>query len=162
VSPLDTLHPVVEHRMLLVPMSLHPATQPIAVAACVVALAGCASTRPNASTWLAAREAVPPAARIYDRECASCHGTSGDGTRGIPPLVGDGALPFERDNRRAFKTARDLYDYVSTTMPLPPKKIGTLPSDEYWLVVELLVRTRGVDVPHAGLSMGNADAIELE
>jgi mono/diheme cytochrome c family protein len=162
VSPLDTLHPVVEHRMLLVSMSVHPTTHPLAVAACLVALVACASTRPSASTWPAARDAVPSAAKIYDRECASCHGASGDGTRGIPPLVGAGALPIERDNRRELRTARDLYDYVSTTMPLPPKKVGTLSTDEYWLIVELLVRTRGVDVPQGGLSMRNADAIELE
>jgi mono/diheme cytochrome c family protein len=112
--------------------------------------------------WSAARGALPPAARIYDRECASCHGTLGDGTRGIPPLVGSGALPVVRENRPALRTARDLYDYVSTTMPLPTRKVGTLSRDEYWLLVELLLRARGVDLPQPGLSVGNAGTVELE
>jgi mono/diheme cytochrome c family protein len=162
VSRRDTLHGLVKRPMLFVRMRAHPAAESTTVVACLVALAACAPTRRAASTWSDTRQAVPAAARIYDRECASCHGASGDGTRGIPPLVGAGALPLERENRPAFRTARNLYDYVSTTMPLPRKKIGTLSHDQYWLIVELLVRTRGIDVPQAGLSVGNADAIELE
>jgi mono/diheme cytochrome c family protein len=145
--------------MFLVEVRVRP---PSIVPACLIALSECAPTRSVASTWPDAREAAPAAAKLYDRECASCHGTLGDGTRGVPPLVGPGALPIVRENRPALRTARDLYDYVSTTMPLPPRKIGTLSSDEYWLLVELLLRARGVDLPPSGLSVGNADTVELE
>ena len=145
--------------MFLVEVRVHPRS---IVAACLAALSACAPTRPVASTWTVARNAIPPAAKVYDRECASCHGTLGDGTRGVPPLVGLGALPVVGETRPALRTARDLYDYVSTTMPLPPRKIGTLSSDEYWLLVELLLRARGVDLPQSGLSVSNADTVELE
>jgi hypothetical protein len=67
-----------------------------------------------------------------------------------------------RENRPTFKTARDLYDYISTTMPLPQRTVGTLSSGEYWLLVELLLLARGVDLPSAVLSLENAGSVEFE
>jgi mono/diheme cytochrome c family protein len=151
-------------RPMLAPLRVHPLMKQAVAPACLITLAtlACAPTRSVASQWRVARDAVPSGARIYDRECASCHGKSGEGTRGIPALVGAGALPMARENRPTFKTARDSYDYISTTMPLPQRTVGTLSSGEYWLLVELLLLARGVDLPSAVLSLENAGSVEFE
>ncbi len=122
----------------------------------------CAGDPNTKRDWLAARTAAPAAgARVYDRECASCHGAEGEGSRGVPELVGSGSLPLAGPRRASFRTAQDLYEYTSKRMPLPPKKAGTLRDDEYWAVVELLMRARGARIPTSGLTAATAAQIEI-
>jgi mono/diheme cytochrome c family protein len=111
--------------------------------------------------WTTARVDVPRGAQVYRRECASCHGAEGEGSRGVPEVVGPKALPTTRAGRPPFRTALELYRYVSKSMPLPAKRVGTLDQDEYWAVVELMLRAQGVDVPDAGLNQHNASGISI-
>lgn len=121
----------------------------------------CASPRPPQQRWTSARMEVPSGAQSYQRECASCHGAEGEGSRGVPEVVGPEALPRTRAGRPPFGTALDLYHYVSKTMPLPPRRAGTLHDDEYWALVELMLRARGVDVPEVGLNPQNAAGVTI-
>ena len=104
---------------------------------------------------------APAGGRVYQRECASCHGEQGEGSRGVPEVVGPDALPTQRAGRPPLATALDLYRYVSKTMPLPAKRAGTLNSNEYWVLVELMLRARGVDVPEEGINLQNASGVRL-
>ncbi len=125
------------------------------------AASACAAGGSREANWSGARQAAPRGAAVYDRECGSCHGKVGDGSRGIPGLVGPGALPLRDRDRQPLRTARDLYAYVSTAMPLPPKKVGTLSSEDYWAVVDFIIRAQGIDVPARGVSPANADEVRI-
>jgi cytochrome c len=103
-------------------------------------------------------------ARVYDARCAGCHGSSGDGARGVPELVGPDALPLRRDRRqgsKTFQTARDVFDYTSTTMPLPSKRAGSLRDHEYWAVVSFLLRAKGLRIPPGGVTPEAAQSIHV-
>jgi hypothetical protein len=60
-----------------------------------------------------------------------------------------------------LRTAGDLFSYVSTSMPLPQGKVGTLTGREYWDVVEFILRAEGIELPDRGLSAANANEIAL-
>ena len=76
-------------------------------------------------------------------------------------MVGPNALPTQRAGRPPLATALDLYGYVSKTMPLPAKRAGTLTSNEYWALVELMLRARGVALPDEGLNSRNASGVRI-
>lgn len=105
----------------------------------------CAGNRAPAQQWDLARATEPSGARVYDAQCGTCHGSRGEGARGIPALLGQGALPLQRRGRQRevpFRTAQDVFEYTSVKMPLPPTRAGTLSEREYWSVVSFLVRGR--------------------
>lgn len=154
-------------------------------------LAGaCAATTSGApdTTLSAAKGKSPNGARLYALECAGCHGDRGQGAAGSPPVMGTGALPvYPRDSstssptvtdpqqlqtmsqtrppgvmsRDPFRNAQDLYNYVSTKMPLPKSKAGSLKPDEYWAIVDFMLRAHGAKVPDAGVTPANASSISL-
>lgn len=137
-----------------------------------------------------ARAKSPPGADAFDRYCASCHGPRGEGLSGAPAIIGSGALPkYPRDDptsminplyatganvqqdptrvagqarRGAFVTAQDVYDYLSTRMPLPKSSAGTLRPEEYWAIVNYLLIAHGVAVPSAGLTEANAKTVSIQ
>jgi mono/diheme cytochrome c family protein len=135
-----------------------------------------------------ARVASPPGADAFDRECASCHGRRGEGLTIAPAVMGVGALaeyprndasssdpayatsaPIQGDSahvpgqakREPFHTAQDVYDYVSSRMPLPKSAAGTLKPEEYWAIVNFLLIANGVAVPAGGVSEANAKSVAL-
>ncbi len=136
-----------------------------------------------------ARAASAPGAEEYDHECASCHGKHGEGLTTAPAVMGVGALPtFSRDDstsssstfatsgqvqggdtarvpgqakRDAFRTAQDVYDYVSSRMPLPKSRAGLLKPDEYWAIVNYLLVANNIAVPAGGVSEANAKSVPL-
>jgi mono/diheme cytochrome c family protein len=137
-----------------------------------------------------ARTQSAPGANAFDRYCASCHGKRGEGLSGAPAIIGSGALPkYPRDDsssminplyatganvqqdttrvpgqsrRGAFLTAQDVYDYVSTRMPLPKNSAGTLKPEEYWAIVNYMLIAHGVAVPSAGVTEANAKTIVIQ
>jgi mono/diheme cytochrome c family protein len=132
------------------------------LAACISC--ACASQRATGQgqEWALARRADPTGARVYDAHCAGCHGATGEGARGIPALVGAEALVFQRGKRqegKTFQTAQDVFDYTSTKMPLPPKRVGSLSERDYWAVVSFLLRAKGASLPPGGLTPLNARSI---
>jgi hypothetical protein len=136
-----------------------------------------------------ARAATPPGADEYDQECASCHGKRGEGLTLAPAVMGSGALPtFPRDDsssssstfatsgqvqggdvtrvpgqskRDPFRTAQDVYDYVSSRMPMPKSKSGTLKPEEYWAIVNYIIVANGITVPAGGVTEANAKSVAL-
>ena len=90
--------------------------------------------------------------RTYKRQCARCHGVDGSGKddqyKGLraPELIGAGALPceprpFQKIRKDDFRTPKDIYDYVSATMPADQPAI--LDAEEYWDVVAYLLLANG-------------------
>ena len=136
-----------------------------------------------------ARAASAPGASEYDEECSSCHGKRGEGLTTAPALMGSGALPtFPRDDsssssgafatsgqvqggdaarvpgqskRDPFRTAQDVYDYVSSRMPLPKSKAGTLKPEEYWAIVNYILVANAITVPAGGVTEANAKSVAL-
>jgi mono/diheme cytochrome c family protein len=136
----------------------------------------------------AARAKSPPGGDLFDRECAACHGRRGEGLTLAPAIMGGGALgKYPRDDtsssnpaystnaqvlsdtsrvpgrasRGSFVTAQDLYDYVSTRMPLPKSSAGTLKPEEYWMIVNYMLIAHGSPVPPDGVNAANAKSVNI-
>jgi mono/diheme cytochrome c family protein len=158
------------------------ATLPLA--ACSVTPLG--ATESNLAT---ASQNAAPGAAVYRRECAACHGERGEGLASSPAIMGSGALPmYERDPatstnpamqdpaerlrtqnlppgadvRGAFRTAQDLFAYVSREMPLPRSKAGTLKPEDYWAVTNYVLMGHGVAVPAGGVNPSNAASVPIK
>jgi len=137
-----------------------------------------------------ATSAVPAGSLAFDEHCASCHGHRGESVTGAAPsILGVGALPeFPRERdlnadpaagdpellklqsqtrpagapwRDPFRTAQDLYRYVSKNMPLPADKAGTLSAEQYWSIVNFMLQAQGVSVPPEGVTESNASSVKL-
>lgn len=63
--------------------------------------------------------------------------------------------------RDPFRTAEDVFRFVSTSMPLPAEKAGSLRAEEYWAIVNFILVAHGVDVPPDGITEQNASAVKL-
>jgi len=72
------------------------------------------------------------------------------------------SLPPGADARGAFKTAADLFKYVSREMPLPKSKAGSLSPEEYWAVVNFILLGHGSSVPAGGVNEGNAASVVVK
>jgi mono/diheme cytochrome c family protein len=156
---------------------------------CLIAAACGAGLPPGATdaNLDRARREAAPGAELYSRECASCHGQRGEGGSRAPAIIGPGALPlYPRDtasspattdpdqlkfqaqsrppgvgSRDAFRTAQDLYNFVSTRMPLPKNRVGTLKSEEYWAIVNFILLAHATKLPEGGVTPSNASTIRI-
>jgi mono/diheme cytochrome c family protein len=157
--------------------------------AMAVSILAC-SSRPLGASDAAlahARSRAANGALVYQSECASCHGERGEGLAGIPPVMGDEALPLYPKHadmahqyasgeqarlesermipssaaRGAFKTAGDLEDFVSTHMPRMRKTPVPLTQEQYWAVVSYLVAANGDAMPPSGIDASNANTVFL-
>jgi mono/diheme cytochrome c family protein len=160
----------------------------LALASALGALA-CATTPLGSTDANYGTAARLPGADIYGRACAGCHGQRGEGLAQSPAVMGSGALPlYERDpsttsnpafqdiaeqqrkqalppgadTRGAFRTAEDVYKYVSREMPLPKTKAGSLTPQEYWAVVNFMLVGHGSAVPAGGVNEANAASVEVK
>ena len=152
---------------------------------------GCASKQRGASLENIgkAQTAAPNGAALFQANCAVCHGDRGQSAGRAPRLMGPGALPelpaeqnINADPaagdpgllrlrarlrpagapwRDPFRTAADVFRFVSTSMPLPPEKAGTLRPDEYWAIVNFILVAHGVNVPPGGVDEHNASSVKL-
>ena len=155
---------------------------------CLSAVA-CSSTPPGATdaNMAKAKQASAPGADLFERECAGCHGSRGEGMSANPKTMGPGALPLYKrdpadstnpamqqqaqyreeqpmgaDARGQFKTAQDLFNYVSTQMPLPKSKAGSLKPEEYWAIVNFMLISHGANVPQGGITPENAASVDVQ
>lgn len=138
-----------------------------------------------------ARAKAPLGAQVYERECSRCHGVQGAGRTSAPEIMGYGALPeyrridsmsqntnvnyaqvvpqgtqdpartMFRGSRGKFVTAQDLFDYISTHMPLPASSAGTLKPEEYWAIVNFILVGHGAPVPAEGVTPANAKSVPI-
>lgn len=161
------------------------------VAGLGIALAACSATPLGASepNLANAQKKAGPGAELYEKECAACHGQRGEGLANAPAIMGANALPeYPRDpslstnpamsnnatqqagdttrppgapSRDAFRTAQDLFDYVSTRMPLPKSKAGTLKPEQYWAITHFMLVAHGSAVPAGGVTPENAATVAI-
>ena len=154
-------------------------------------LTACSATPLGASepNLASAKKDAGPGADAYDRECASCHGKRGEGLTNAPGVIGAGALPkYPSDqslstnpalsnnaqqqaqdssrppgapSRDPFVTAQDLYAYVSTKMPLPKSRAGTLKPEEYWAITSFMLIAHGSQLPAGGVNASNAASVQI-
>ena len=127
-------------------------------------------------------------ADLFAQNCAGCHGSKGEGSERGPSVIGIGALPvYPSDHDRStnsafsdpqtledeararpagtpsrppFRTAADVYGYVSSEMP--PDSAGSLSDQEYWSILSFLLAAHGIDLPDRGVNANNAASIELK
>jgi cytochrome c len=94
----------------------------------------------------AADQQVERGAQLFAANCSTCHGASGGGSQLAPPLVGAGALPekprpSQQLRTTTFRTAEDVYRFVSTYMPRSSP--GALPPDQYYAILAFVLRANG-------------------
>ena len=163
-------------KLSLVPLLL---ALPLACASAPLGASGEAITR--------ARDQSAHGATLFEQHCSSCHGARGEGGS-APAILGPGALPeFPREHdvntsqaasdpellraqaltrpagapwRDPFRTAQDLYGFVSTQMPRPKAKMGSLSSDDYWEIVSFMLIVQGANIPAGGVRQ-NASAVRV-
>lgn len=161
------------------------------VAALALALGACSATplgatEPNLAN---AQKKAAPGSDLFGRECAGCHGKRGEGMSNAPAIIGATALPeFPRDkslstspalsnnaaqqaqdsnrppgapSRDPFRTAQDLFNYVSTKMPLPKSRAGSLKPEEYWAITNFMLVAHGSSVPEGGITAENAGSVQI-
>jgi mono/diheme cytochrome c family protein len=124
-------------------------------------LAACSTSSPEAMTQGAFAEQVADGQALFAEHCAKCHGDAGQGTEDAPRIVGlaEGALPLEppasRQIRKTrFVTVADVAEFAMANMP--PKKAGTLSTDEYLAVIAFDLKANGIDLGQERLTMENA------
>ena len=61
--------------------------------------------------------------------------------------------------REPFRTAADLYNYVSIQMP--KKHPGSLGSQDYWKIVTFMLIAHGASVPPEGVDAQNAPSVTI-
>ena len=156
----------------------------------LVSLAGCAGGQLGASDedLSAARAAFTEGADLFVEKCAGCHGSKGQGSERGPSVIGIGALPvYPADHDRStnsafsdpqtledeararpagtpsrppFRTAADVYDFVSSEMP--PDSAGSLSDQDYWSILSFLLAAHGIDLPDRGVNANSAASIKLK
>ena len=155
-------------------------------------VAACASVPRGATdmNMAKARSGSDRGFSAFKQNCASCHGERGESVSSAPRIMGEGALPeypAERNSstdpaagdqewlrlqaqsrpagapwRDPFRTAQDLYNFVSKKMPLPATKVGSLPAEHYWDIVNFMLLAHGVSLPTEGVNPGNAGSVKLQ
>jgi cytochrome c len=118
---------------------------------------GCAAGEDPVSTHSADsaprtfRAHVERGQHLFEENCASCHGASGEGAQKVPRLVGlaQGALPLEprpwqRLRRTKFRTAADVAQFAMDYMPLDAP--GSLPTQDYLDILTFILNANGIDL----------------
>jgi mono/diheme cytochrome c family protein len=153
--------------------------------------AGCAGRQRGAApeSLAKAQSVASSGSDLFKAHCAICHGQRGESVGRAPRILGPGALPeypaeqnlnadpaagdpellrLRAQTRPAgapwrdpFRTAEDLYRYVSKNMPRPADKAGSLRPDEYWAIINFMLVAHGVDVPLSGVGEQNASSVKL-
>jgi mono/diheme cytochrome c family protein len=159
--------------------------------AIVLLAIGCAATQAGATdaNLAKARSGASEGFALFQQNCAGCHGERGESAGRAPRVLGAGALPVyppEQNvnadpaagdpellrlraqtrpagapSRDPFRTADDLYRYVSKNMPLPAAKAGSLSPEQYWAIVNFMLLAHGVQVPPGGVTANNASSVSL-
>ena len=98
-----------------------------------VGIANLSGQPPPAAVFTADQAAAGRTA--YQANCASCHLADLGGRNEAPPLAGVNFLNTWRN-----RTARDLFEYVQSTMP---PQAASLPSDQYLSIVAFILQSNG-------------------
>ncbi|MCL2449483.1 MAG: cytochrome c [Polyangiaceae bacterium] len=167
---------------------LHGAGRACVACACVL---GCATTSTGATDADVARgrQASETGAAIVTTECARCHGRRGQGIADAPAILGPRALPeYARESppsgipgvqdpqmaeieqrtepagakmRLPFRTALDVYNFVSQHNRGPRIRSPQAKAAHDWAAVTFLLAAVGADLPAGGLTADNAGSVPL-
>ena len=103
--------------------------------------------------------------KIYgDKDCDTCHGDSGEGSKSSPALIGDMTKLYPETKASklrkgvTFKTAADVVAFVKAKMPL--KTPNTLSDDEAAAVTAWMLSESKVNIT-AKLDASNASTVNL-
>ena len=136
-----------------------------------------------------AQSMMPAGSDLFKANCAGCHGQRGESLGRAPRILGRGALPEYPPEqnvnadpaagdpellrlraqtrpqgapwRDPFRTAEDLYRFISKNMPQPQEKAGSLKPEEYWAIVNFMLVAHGVPLPPGGVTAQNASTVKL-
>lgn len=160
-----------------------PAPCALALITCACAATQLGATEAQIATG---RDRASVGATVFANECARCHGSRGEGLAGAHPVLGPGALPeYPRESgsgiatmtdpqelqiqqqtrpqgapwRDPFRTAQDLYGFVS--VHVPKSRRAVLKPDDYWAVVTFMVAVQGGAVPAGGITADNAASLPM-
>ena len=121
----------------------------VAAVATVSACGSSSAPMKAPATW---NEQVAAGQTLYGANCAKCHGDSGQGTEDAPRVVGlkEGALPLDppatrKVRKTRFVTVGDVADFAVHNMP--PKKAGSLGTEEYLAILAFDLHANGLDLP---------------
>jgi cytochrome c len=137
-------------------------------AALAAAAAGCrsdAAARSPSAPPATFPEQVALGQSLYARHCAECHGDAGEGDE-APRVVGlaQGALPLDPPPGRKVRTTRfvtvaDVAEFVVANMP--PKRAGSLSTDEYLAVLAFDLKANGIDLGREPLTLDQARGLVI-
>lgn len=132
------------------------------LAACAKDSSKSTTPDPNGAAHPALTAQIERGTQLYVANCAKCHGDSGQGSPGAPPVVGKDAFPLKpRDGAKRdveFRTAADVFAW--TTVHMPGDAPGTLSTDEYLAIFAFDLTANGVKLS-APLDAAAAQAIVL-
>lgn len=77
---------------------------------------------------------VADASQLFTRNCARCHGPSGEGSIG-PRLIGPG------HNLAKFRNGQLFFEYIKSSMPQDAP--GSLKTEEYYQLTLYILRANG-------------------
>ena len=93
------------------------------------------AVRPDGQGLPQGRGSVDEGANVYAEQCASCHGTFGEGEARFPKLAGEGILTGDRPEPNVgtyWPYATTLWDYINRSMPFPAPH--TLSADQVYAI----------------------------
>jgi mono/diheme cytochrome c family protein len=107
---------------------------------------------------------VARGARVFEENCARCHGAEGQGTEKAPLLVGPGALPVDprpdQDRAVRFRSAAEVARFAMHNMPPDPELRARIEEEDYWAVVAFALSANGIELEQP-LGERNAGTIAL-
>jgi mono/diheme cytochrome c family protein len=165
--------------------------QILGVSSLVLGSALACSTKPLGATdaqLTLAHDRAAAGAVVYERDCRTCHGSRGEGLAGVPPIMGEGALPVHQKDpspvnqytdeqralavneqvlmagasRGAFRDARDVHAFLVQHMPKIRQSSAPPTPEEYWQVTTFLLVVDGASVPPAGIDASNAASVRIK
>lgn len=141
-----------------------------ALTAVVIAILGVALLASSGTAHAFTERQAKSGARIFKQQCARCHGEKLEGKdnsfRGLraPKLVGAGALPckprpYQKLRHNDFKTVKDVYEFVSATMPADQP--AALSSSQYWDALAFVLEKNGKTADSTKLDAASSAKIVL-
>jgi cytochrome c len=129
----------------------------------IVCVAACGGATPEAAS-ASGEDQVATGAKLYAANCASCHGSGGEGDAKVPAVVGKNALPLDAKppseaRKSKFHTAADVFQFVKGNMP--PNKGGSLTDEQYAAILAFDLKANGVDLGGKKIDATSASSFVL-